>query len=112
MKYNFQASDAVFAGDCSVCAANMKKMWCSYTCDPNQGTFEYGIGTVASDYNYNYTLVSFTVDPDYACTIFNSCKKTSFISEASISSSIAFLDFLGLNGKDTAKSIIYFYLDT
>jgi Niemann-Pick C1 N terminus len=90
----------------------MKKMWCSYTCDPDKTRFVKALGTTPSPYGYNYTQSSFTVDPDYACTIFNSCKKTSFISEASISSSIAFLDFLGLNGKDTGKVIIYFYLDT
>ena len=59
----------------------------------------------------NYTMVNFTVDADYACTVFQSCKKVSFISQASLTSSIAFLDFLGSNGKLQSKSIITFNLD-
>lgn len=47
----------------------------------------------------NLTITTFTVDPDYACTIFESCAKVSFISQASLTSAIAFLNFLGVNGK-------------
>jgi hypothetical protein len=42
----------------------------------------------------NLTKATFTVDPDFACTMFNSCKKVSLIAAASLQSSEAFLDFL------------------
>jgi len=42
----------------------------------------------------NLTLTNFTVDPDYACTMFQSCAKVALIAAASIQSSEAFLDFL------------------
>ena len=42
----------------------------------------------------NFTNVVFTVDEDMACTLFQSCVKVSLIAQASIQSSISFLDFL------------------
>lgn len=36
MAYNYQALDAVFDGDSSICAANLKNMWCEYACNPNK----------------------------------------------------------------------------
>ncbi|CDW79430.1 UNKNOWN [Stylonychia lemnae] len=56
----------------------------------------------------NLTLTNFTVDPDYACTMFQSCAKVSIVAAASLQSSEAFLDFLGFNGKQQGKSIIKF----
>jgi len=57
-------------------------------------------------------LTNFIVNPDYACTLFKSCEKESFIAEAALTSSIAFLDFLGLNGKDQGHSVISFEFST
>ena len=57
-----------------------------------------------------YALVGFAIDSDYACGIFSSCTKVSFIAQAGISSSIAFLDFLGTNGQDYSLSEITFSL--
>jgi hypothetical protein len=42
--------------------------------------------------------VNFNIDSGYSCDIFTSCKQESFIAQAGISSSLAFLDFLGVNG--------------
>jgi hypothetical protein len=89
-------------------------MWCAYTCSPVQSTFVQAVGysyAGAAD-GYYYAVDNFTVDPFYACTMFTSCVKTTFIAEASLQSSEAFLDFLGLNGKDTGKSIISFNFNT
>ena len=36
---NFASIDLVFGNDCTVCAANLKLMWCEYTCNPNKVTF-------------------------------------------------------------------------
>ena len=57
-----------------------------------------------------YRLVGFTLDSDYACGIFTSCKKVSYIAQAGISSSLAFLDFMGTNGQDYSLSVITFSL--
>ena len=32
----------------------------------------------------NETLTEFTLDPDYACTLFQSCQKVSLIAQASL----------------------------
>lgn len=42
----------------------------------------------------NLSEIGFAVNPDMACTLFTSCKKVSLIAQASIQSSISFLDFL------------------
>lgn len=60
----------------------------------------------------NYTMTNFFIDPDYACSVFQSCRKVSFISQASLTSSIAFLDFLGTNGKVQGKSVITFEFES
>jgi hypothetical protein len=46
-----------------------------------------------------------------ACDLFRSCRSVSLISQASIQSSIAFLDFIGVNGQNTSLSIITFQFD-
>ena len=58
------------------------------------------------------TEVNFNIDSTYACGLFISFQQESFISIAGISSSIAFLDFLGVNGQNTSLSIITFNLTT
>lgn len=58
------------------------------------------------------TEVQFNIDADYACGLFQSCEQESFIAVADISSSIAFLDFLGVNGQNTSLTIITFNLTT
>lgn len=39
---SFGKIDAVFgssAGGCDVCAVNLKRFWCEYSCNPNQADF-------------------------------------------------------------------------
>jgi Niemann-Pick C1 N terminus len=123
MNANFQSLDAVFFSDCPICAVNLKTMWCEYACNPLKIDFRkcaplqtnplvveylgqaYSGGVLMSEVNFN-------IDSDYACGLFTSCKQESFIAIAGISSSIAFLDFLGVNGQNTSLSIITFNLTT
>ena len=72
---NFIQIDTVFGLDCPICAVNIKRMWCEYTCNPNKANFVKGLGyQIDSDHIVgNETLTSFTLDPDYACTLFQSC---------------------------------------
>lgn len=59
----------------------------------------------------DYTNVQVSIDDAYACTVYSSCKGTSFISAAGVSSSIAFLNFLGYNGAPYSLSYINFTSD-
>lgn len=56
----------------------------------------------------DYTNVQASIDDAYACTIYSSCKGTSFIAAAGVSSSVSFLNFLGYNGAPYSLSYINF----
>jgi hypothetical protein len=58
-----------------------------------------------------YPIVQTSVDDAYACIVYSSCKGTSFISAAGVSSSIGFLNFLGFNGAPYSLSFIDFISD-
>ena len=58
--------------------------------------------------DFNYTNIQVSIDADYACTVYTSCKGTSFIAAAGVSSSISFLNFLGYNGAMYSLSYINF----
>ena len=49
-------------------------------------------------FGQEYALVTFQLTPDYACEVFQSCEQEPFIAEAGLTSSLAFMDFLGVNG--------------
>lgn len=36
---NFAQLDGVFLTDCPICAANLKRMWCEYACNPDKASF-------------------------------------------------------------------------
>jgi hypothetical protein len=81
MTSNFKQLDAVFAKDCSICSANLKRMWCDYTCGVNKADYVNGTGYIFDNSTgENYTMTTFTMNPDYACTLFQACAKVSFIS--------------------------------
>ena len=44
------------------------------------------------------TKLIFTIDEDFACTMFTSCKKVSLVAQASLQSSKSFLDLVKLAG--------------
>lgn len=52
--------------------------------------------------------MNFQLDTNYACEIFQSCEKEPFIAQSDITSSLAFMDFLGVNGQNQSLSIITF----
>ena len=76
-------------------------MWCEYACNAEKINFLTYTNSTAVDTGdeiIDYANVNFNIDSDYACEIFQSCKQVGFIAQAGISSSLAFLDFLGVNG--------------
>jgi len=89
----------------------MKKMWCEYTCNAEQYKFTKPTGKKFDDVvNHECTLVTINLDPAMACNMFNSCSKTSYISQLQLTSSQAFLDFQGSNAKVKSFTIISFDL--
>lgn len=80
-----------------MCGINLKKLWCQYSCNPEKNKFVEGLGYIdvpMGDHMQNMTKVKFTVEENTACDLFRSCKKVSLIAQASVQSSISFLDFL------------------
>jgi len=41
---SFKQIDSVFGENVPVCAMNLKKLWCKYTCDPHQADYVRGLG--------------------------------------------------------------------
>jgi len=109
MKFNYDQLDAVFASDCPICAVNLKRMWCEYACNPVKANFLADHGNKVVD-DQTYAQVQVGIDEDYACGIFQSCAKESYIAQAGITSSLAFLDFMGTNGAPYSLSFINFTL--
>ena len=60
----------------------------------------------------DYQNVQVSIDSDYACTIYNSCKQTTLIAAAGVSSAVGFLNFLGYNGATYSLSYITFVDDS
>ncbi|CAD8125014.1 unnamed protein product [Paramecium sonneborni] len=89
---DFISLDATFGSDgdgCDICAANMKRFWCVYSCDPRQGEFLKitGRANVTDPRNPNRTIdvqtVTLRIHPQVACDVYSSCKRTNFASQVS-----------------------------
>lgn len=99
-------------GGCDVCAANLVRFWCKYTCDPDQrkyvqvGEPSYVTNPQTGQPVYAVPL-NFTVSDDLACSIFTSCRKTNFISQLSqTQTSHGFFIFLGQNSVTQSNNYI------
>ena len=92
---------------------NLKKLWCEFTCNPRQADYVRGLGhtkKVINDAETTLSEIRYYVDDDVACTMFKSCMKVALIAQASVQTSQAFLDFMGVNGEDQGLSVISFQL--
>ena len=108
MYTNFKALRATFGydnGGCDVCAANLQRFWCYFTCSPNQSDFMV-LGNV-SEYidpvNQMPILareVNITLNSDFACEMFSSCSSTPIVTQlpSAGSGSLGLFTFLGTNG--------------
>lgn len=87
-------------------------MWCDYACNADKaGWIEDGGEREATPpLTGMWRNVNTVIDSDYACGIFTSCAKESYISQSGISSAKAFLDFMGTNGAPFSLSWINFEL--
>jgi len=66
---NYDSLDAVFNAEDSVCAVNLKTMWCKYACDPLDAYFKTWIGFQESG-GENLAMANFNINSDYGCEIF------------------------------------------
>ena len=67
-----------------------------------------GVSPPPSGYDFDFPNVQVSINDAYACTIYTSCKQTSFIAAAGLSSAVGFLNFLGTNGAPYSLSYINF----
>jgi hypothetical protein len=75
---------------------------------PGDPTYPYTDHTNVRGHDLNLTKILFSINEDFACTVFKSCEKVSLVAAASIQSSLSFMDFLGINGEETSLSVITF----
>lgn len=98
---------------CDLCGANMRRFWCHFTCNPNQTHFvnAYDQIIVPNPINpaLNSTVLNVTlkIAPDTACEMYQSCKKTQFVSQVSaMNSAEGLLNFVGNNAVATGQEKI------
>lgn len=87
LKNNFVMLDPTFGNPsigCSICAANLKRFWCKYNCDPNQHLFIQPGSSKVIDYNKSSTETIKVVTSNVSleikstCALFESCKSVDF----------------------------------
>ena len=94
---------------CDICSMNIKNFWCNFICSPYQNDF-LNIGKIT-----NHTIdgkirklldVNFTINQNISNQIFNSCKKTKFVSQfPSLDNSFNFFNYQSIKAYN--KSDIY-----
>ncbi len=65
MKKNFNLIDVSFGSDasgCDFCSSNIKRLWCEYTCSPDQDKFIF---------NHGYANVTDPGDPTNLVLVLN-----------------------------------------
>lgn len=96
------------ASGCDLCGANLMRFWCYFTCSPVQHNYvdAYDHIIVPDPFtpgkNLTVLNVTFKIDPDTACEMYTSCKKTPYVSQVSaMNSAEGLLNFLGNNAVAT-----------
>ena len=60
--------DSVFGSDVPICAVNLKKLWCMYTCGVNKANYVNATGyTTDPDTGKQVTRIDFSVDEGFGC---------------------------------------------
>jgi cbb3-type cytochrome oxidase subunit 3 len=121
MSYKYNLLDTTFGhlvGGCDICAANMKLMWCHFTCSPDQSNFVSAgpaeeVPDPISPGDYVLAMINnFTVTNNLACQIYQSCKKCPYVTEVSaMQSPDGFLEFQGYEGIPIGLLWTTFYFD-
>lgn len=120
MLYKYVLLDNTFGhtvGGCDMCSANMKLMWCYFTCSPNQGNFvsagpQVVVPSPIDNSPILIMLNNFTVTNDLSCQIYESCQKCPYVTEVSaMQSPQGFLEFQGYEGIPIGLLWTTFYFD-
>jgi len=112
LSQNFQQIDFIFGDDCPICALNLKRFWCEYTCNPTQSEFIEALGyknVIINKITYQALEMNWYLNPEFVCGLFQSCNKVPEVSEMS-SNAMGFVQFLCDNAVaqgGTAINIIY-----
>lgn len=114
IEYTFGAK----AKGCDACAVNLRRMWCHFTCAPDQMRFVKSgpVEKIIDPMNYVPTevyvmLSNFTVTERYASDLYNSCKQCAYTqSVPAMHSPHGFLQFQANNSVDIEQiySTVYF----
>ncbi|CAG9321066.1 unnamed protein product [Blepharisma stoltei] len=120
MNYKFFLIGETFGhsvGGCDICAANIKLMWCHFTCNPLQSQFvsageqKYVPNPVSPEQKVLALLVNFTVTNSLACEIYQSCQKCPYVTQVSaMQSPQGFLEFQGYEGIPIGLAWVTFFL--
>ena len=96
------------ASGCDLCAANLERFWCWFTCAPNQRDFVTAYEDIivpnpfTPGLNTTVLNVSMIIDAYTACEMYQSCKKTPYVSQVSaMNSAEGLLNFMGSNAVAT-----------
>ena len=116
LRQNFFTINQIFGTDgqgCDICAANLKRFWCYFTCSPVQDTFLKIIGesyhVVGKNESRLLTDIDLFLEEDMNCQLFKSCKKVKFASQVpAMGNSLGFINFQGVNAYQ--KIAVYIYL--
>ncbi|CAG9310320.1 unnamed protein product [Blepharisma stoltei] len=105
MNYKYFLLDETFGhsiGGCDICAANMKYLWCHFSCNQLQSQFvstgeqKYVPNPVEPSQMQLVLLMNFTVTNSLACQIYESCQKCPYVTQVSaMQSPQGFLQFQG-----------------
>lgn len=120
MQYKFSLLDSTFGsqvGGCDICAANLKLLWCYFTCAPNQADFVAAgpqaiVPSPIDGHLMPIFLNNFTVTNSLSCELYNSCQKCPYVTEVSaMQSPQGFLQFQGYEGIPIGLLWTTFYFD-
>lgn len=121
LRDNIKKASAVFSR-CPACIENFKRLWCAYTCHPDQSTFKKVLRTELSERLKVPVVADLAVDVSdtWATKFFDSCKSVVFPSTGDTvmetifgaKSAYDFLEFQGRNATYGGQSpeMIYFSL--
>jgi len=105
-------------GGCDLCAANLMRYFCYYTCSPIQANYMTINGYVNftdpfSKKNKTVLSMNYTNSYETACQIFESCKTTAYVSQMSaMQSGKGLLNMLGQNAPSQGPTLINMFFET
>ena len=102
-----------FGQGCDICSINIKNFWCNFICSPYQNDF-INVGKIT-----NHTIdgkvkelldLNFTINENISSEIFNSCKRTKFVSQfPSLGNSFNFFNYQSIKAYNKSDIFILMF---